>query len=93
MDNQNHPNITKIFVSFENEGARALGKSIPVDKADSVEHYVGSVQATVAYNDDGRSAHIFPKQLYRFYLYFLPDIFYRYSQVGRERRFEFRLRK
>ena len=56
---------------------REFGLSVPVDKVDNVEHYVGSVPATIACNDDGRSVRIFPKQLYKFYLYFPLDIFYR----------------
>ena len=58
-------------------GVSELGLSVPVDKVDNVEHYAGSAPATIACNDDGRSVRIFPKQLYRFYLYFPLDIFYR----------------
>jgi len=78
---------------FWNSLASELGLSVPVDKVGSVEHYVESVPATIAYNDDGTSVRIFPKQLYRFYLYFPLDIFYRLNipELMEQCRFEFSL--
>ena len=93
MDNKNHP-LMKIYAILKNSIAIELSLSDPVDKVGSVEHYVESVPATIAYNDDGRSVRIFPKQLYRFYLYFPLDIFYRLNitELMEQCRFEFSLR-